>query len=84
VEIDRKRFGTMDLTMNIPILWAGDWMTFSKFYAGGWKAARNVARTQTRATKEALKEARQAVKNGDKEAMSRLQEVVARAEATGY
>lgn len=84
VDIDRKRFGTMDLAMNIPILWAGDWMTFAKFYAGGWKAARTINKTQTRATKQALKDARQAFKNGDKDALKNLDEIVAKAERTGY
>lgn len=84
IEADRHKVGNADLLMNIPILWAGDWMTFGKMYAGGWKAARNTNKTVTRATKQALADAKAAVEAGDKEALKNLQNIVAKAEKTGY
>ena len=76
--------GNADLLFNLPILWAGDIATFGKLYAGGWRAARNEAQTVTKATKQALADAKAAVKAGDKDALKRLNEIVQRAEKTGY
>ena len=84
IEEDRTKMGNADLLFNLPILWAGDIATFGKLYAGGWRAARNEAQTVTRATKQALADAKAAVKAGDKDALKRLNEIVQRAEKTGY
>ena len=84
IEEDRTKVGNADLLFNLPILWAGDIATFGKLYAGGWRAARNEAKTVTKATKQALADAKAAVKAGDKDALKRLEEIVQRAEKTGY
>ena len=84
IEKDRTKMGNADLLFNLPILWAGNIATFSKLYAGGWRAARNEAQTITKATKQALADAKAAVKAGDKDALKRLNEIVQRAEKTGY
>lgn len=84
IEADRIGMGNADLLMNIPILWLGDLFTFGKVYAGGWKAARNTQKTTTRATKEAIKAAKDRVAAGDTNALKDLKEIVKRAKQTGY
>lgn len=84
IEKQSENVGTMTGLLNIPVLWLSDLAMFGKMYAGGWKAARAEQRTVTRATKEAVKEAKAAAKAGDPSKMAKLQEIVAKAEETGY
>lgn len=79
-----KNAGTMDGLMNIPILWASNVAMFGKMYSGGWKSARNATTTTTRATKEAIREARAAAKAGDLTKMQELEALVTKARQTGY
>ena len=79
-----KNVGTMDGLLNIPILWLSNVAMFGKMYSGGWKAAKNANRTTTRATKEALKEAEVAARAGDPSKLNKLNELIAKAEETGY
>lgn len=79
-----KSVGTMDGLLNIPILWLSNVAMFGKMYSGGWKAARNANRTTTRATKEAMKKAKAAARAGDPSELNKLNEIVAKAEETGY
>ena len=65
IENTRASMGNADLIANLPILTLGNWLTFGKMYAGGYKAARNTSRVTTRATKEAIREAKAAAKAGD-------------------
>lgn len=80
IEESRKRVGTWDLAANLPILTLGDWYTFGKMYAGGWKGAKSVNGIRTRATKEAMDTA----KKEGKDAVKRLHDVVKKAKKTGY
>lgn len=80
IEESRKRVGTWDLIANIPILTYGNWYTFGKMYAGGWKGAKRVSGIRTRATKEAM----DAAKKEGKEAVKSLENVVKKAKKTGY
>lgn len=80
IEESRKRVGTWDLAANLPILTFGDWYTFGKMYAGGWKGAKSVNGIRTRATKEAM----DAAKKEGKDAVKRLHDVVKKAKKTGY
>lgn len=79
-----KKVGTMDGILNIPILWLSNVAMFGKMYSGGWKAARTGEKTVTRATKEAMKEAEAAARAGDFSKLNKLNELVAKAEQTGY
>lgn len=79
-----KNVGTMDGLLNIPVLWLSDVAMFGKMFAGGWKSARNANRTVTKATKEAVKEAKAAARAGDPSKLQKLEEIVAKAEQTGY
>lgn len=79
-----KNVGTMDGLMNIPILWASNVAMFGKMYSGGWKSARNATTTTTRATKEAIREAKAAAKAGDLTKMQELEALVTKARQTGY
>ena len=80
IEESRKRVGTWDLAANLPILTLGNWYTFGKMYAGGWKGAKSVNGIRTRATKEAM----DAAKKEGKDAVKRLHDVVKKAKKTGY
>lgn len=80
IENTRASMGNADLIANLPILTLGNWLTFGKMYAGGYKAARNTSRVTTRATKEA----RAAAEAEGKEAVKRLNRVVEKAKKTGY
>ena len=80
IENTRASMGNADLIANLPILTLGNWLTFGKMYAGGYKAARNTSRVTTRATKEA----RAAAEAKGKEAVKRLNKVVEKAKKTGY
>lgn len=80
IEESRKRVGTWDLAANLPILILGDWYTFGRMYAGGWKGAKSVNGIRTRATKEAM----DAAKKEGKDAVKRLHDVVKKAKKTGY
>lgn len=80
IENTRASMGNADLIANLPILTLGNWLTFGKMYAGGYKAARNTSRVTTRATKEA----RAAAEAEGKEAVERLNRVVEKAKKTGY
>lgn len=80
IENTRASMGNADLIANLPILTLGNWLTFGKMYAGGYKAARNTSRITTRATKEA----RAAAEAEGKEAVKRLNKVVEKAKKTGY
>ena len=84
IDKDRTKMGNADLLMNLPILSLGNLLTFGKMYAGGWQAARNQGKTVTRATRQAMQDAKAAVKNGDKDAVKRLKDIVQRAKDTGY
>ena len=79
-----KNVGTMDGLLNIPILWLSNVAMFGKMYAGGWESARNANRTITRATKEAVKRAKEAAKAGDMTELNKLTKIVSKAEQTGY
>jgi glutamyl-tRNA reductase len=74
----------MDGILNIPILWVDNLFMMGKYYAGGWKAARNANKTVTRATKEAMKDAKAAAAAGDMSKLEKLNEIVAKAEKTAY
>lgn len=80
IEESRKEVGTKDLIANIPILTYGNWYTFGKMFAGGWKGAKRVKGIRTRATKEAM----DAAKKEGKDAVKRLHDVVKKAKKTGY
>lgn len=80
IEESRKEVGTKDLIANIPILTYGNWYTFGKMFAGGWKGAKRVRGIRTRATKEAM----DAAKKEGKEAVKSLENVVKKAKKTGY
>lgn len=80
IENTRASMGNADLIANLPILTLGNWLTFGKMYAGGYKAARNTSKVTTRATKEA----RAAAEAEGKEAVKRLNKVVEKAKKTGY
>lgn len=80
IENTRASMGNADLIANLPILTLGNWLTFGKMYAGGYKAARNTSRVTTRATKEA----RAAAEAEGKEAVKRLNRIVEKAKKTGY
>ena len=80
IENTRASMGNADLIANLPILTLGNWLTFGKMYAGGYKAARNTSRVTTRATKEA----RAAAEAEGKEAVKRLNKVVEKAKKIGY
>lgn len=80
IENTRASMGNADLIANLPILTLGNWLTFGKMYAGGYKAARNTSRVTTRATKEA----KAAAEAEGKEAVKRLNKVVEKAKKTGY
>ncbi len=79
-----KNVGTMTGILNIPILTIDNMLMFGKMYAGGWKAGRASHRTQTKATKEAIRDAKAAVKAGDKDALKKLKDIVKKAETSGY
>lgn len=80
VDDTRAKMGNADFLANIPLLTAGNLLTFGKMWAGGWKAERNIQKTVTRATKEA----QEAAKAEGKDAIKRLNEVVEKAKKTGY
>lgn len=84
IEHHRKQMGNFDLITNIPILWLGDWVSFGKAYAGGWKAARNGGRAEIKAAKEAYKEASNAAKAGDFTKLKKINEVIEKAEKEGF
>ena len=85
IDSERAKMGTWDMIANIPLLWYSDVKMFGKMYSGGWKAERQTAKAETKATKEALANAKQAVKDGtDKDAVKKLKDIVKKAEKTGY
>ena len=80
IDATRDNMGNADLLANLPILTLGNWLTFGKMFAGGYKAARNTSKVTTRATKEAMA----AAKAEEKEAVERLNNIVKKAKKTGY
>lgn len=84
IEERRKSVATTTWALNLPILFLDDLFLLGKFYAGGWKAARNINKVQVKATKEAVKAAKQAAKEGDFTKINKLNELVQKAEATGF
>ena len=80
IDATRDNMGNADLLANLPILTLGNWLTFGKMFAGGYKAARNTSKVTTRATKEAMA----AAKAEGKEAVERLNNIVKKAKKTGY
>ena len=80
IDATRANMGNADLLANLPILTLGNWLTFGKMFAGGYKAARNTSKVTTRATKEAMA----AAKAEGKEAVERLNNIVKKAKKTGY
>ena len=80
IDATRDNMGNADLLANLPILTLGNWLTFGKMFAGGYKAARNTSKVTTRATKEAMA----AAKAEGKEAVERLNNIVKKARKTGY
>ena len=80
IDATRDNMGNADLLANLPILTLGNWLTFGKMFAGGYKAARNTSKVTTRATKEAMT----AAKAEGKEAIERLNNIVKKAKKTGY
>lgn len=80
IDATRDNMGNADLLANLPILTLGNWLTFGKMFAGGYKAARNTSKVTTRATKEAMT----AAKAEGKEAVERLNNIVKKAKKTGY
>ena len=80
IDATRANMGNADFIANLPILTLGNWLTFGKMFAGGYKAARNTSKVTTRATKEAMT----AAKAEGKEAIERLNNIVKKAKKTGY
>lgn len=80
IDATKANMGNADLLANLPILTLGNWLTFGKMFAGGYKAARNTSKVTTRATKEAMT----AAKAEGKEAVERLNNIVKKAKKTGY
>ena len=80
IDATRDNMGNADLLANLPILTLGNWLTFGKMFAGGYKAARNTSKVTTRATKEAMT----AAKAEGKEAIERLNNIVKKTKKTGY
>lgn len=80
IDATRDNMGNADFIANLPILTLGNWLTFGKMFAGGYKAARNTSKVTTRATKEAMA----AAKAEGKEAVERLNNIVKKAKKTGY
>ena len=80
IDATRANMGNADFIANLPILTLGNWLTFGKMFAGGYKAARNTSKVTTRATKEAMT----AAKAEGKEAVERLNNIVKKAKKTGY
>ena len=80
IDATRDNMGNADLLANLPILTLGNWFTLGKMFAGGYKAARNISKVTTRATKEAMT----AAKAEGKEAVERLNNIVKKAKKTGY
>ena len=80
IDATRANMGNADFIANLPILTLGNWFTLGKMFAGGYKAARNISKVTTRATKEAMA----AAKAEGKEAVERLNNIVKKAKKTGY
>lgn len=80
IDATRANMGNAVLLANLPITTLGNWLTFGKMFAGGYKAARNTSKVTTRATKEAIA----AAKAEGKEAVERLNNIVKKAKKTGY
>lgn len=80
IEDTRVKMGNADFIANIPLLTAGNILTFGKMWMGGFKSERTIQKTITRATKEA----KAAAKEEGKEAVKRLKDVVKKAKKTGY
>lgn len=80
IDATRANMGNADFRANLLILTLGNWLTFGKMFAGGYKAARNTSKVTTRATKEAMT----AAKAEGKEAVERLNNIVKKAKKTGY
>ena len=75
MEENRTKIGDGILIANLPILTLDNFLMFGKMYAGGWKAARNQVNTVTRVKKEALREAKEAAKRGDRTLLENLKRV---------
>ena len=85
-EVDKARTGVGNFTLagNLPVLMFSNMVTFGKTFAGGWKAARNLGRAKIKGTKEAIKEAKRAAKNGDPTKLNQIKSLVERAEKSGF
>ena len=75
MEENRTKIGDGILIANLPILTLDNFLMFGKMYAGGWKAARNRVNTVTRVKKEAMREAKEAAKRGDRTLLENLKRV---------
>lgn len=75
MEENRTKIGDGILIANLPILTLDNFLMFGKMYAGGWKAARNQVNTVTRVKKEAMREAKEAAKRGDRTLLENLKRV---------
>lgn len=84
IEEQRSKVGNNILAVQLPLLTTTDFLTFGKLYAGGWKAGREVTRAETRATKQALKAAKEKLEKGDPAEMQRLNDIIKRAKKTGW
>lgn len=75
MEENRTKIGDGILIANLPILTLDNLFMFGKMYAGGWKPARNQANTVTRIKREAMREAKEAAKRGDKTLLEKLERI---------
>lgn len=79
-EISSKDAATLTGIFNTIILSVDNFAMFGRALAGGWKSARNAYRGQVRATKQALKEAKEAARAGDPTKLNKLRDIIKRAE----
>lgn len=76
--------GFMTGLSNLPILWLDNVLMFGRMYAGGFKSSRIAHRGKVKATEQAIKDAKQAAKNGDPTKLVELEQLVKKAEQTGF
>ena len=79
-EISSKDAATLTGILNTAVLSIDNFAMFGRALAGGWKSARNAHRGQVRATKQALKEAKEAARAGDPSKLNKLRDIIKRAE----
>ena len=84
ITLSSKDVGFMTGLSNLPILWLDNELMFGRMYAGGFKSSRIAHKGKVRATEQALKDAKQAAKNGDPTKLVELEQLVKKAEQTGF